>query len=42
LTPAADATGGETQKANFSGPEFEYGFAPFTVTLLELELQRKN
>ena len=34
--------GVKTQKANLSGAEFEYGFAPFTVTLLELELQGKN
>ena len=34
--------GVKTQKASFSGPEFEYEFAPFTVTLLELELQGKN
>ncbi len=34
--------GVKTQKANVSGPTFEYGFAPFTVTLLELELHGKN
>jgi alpha-L-arabinofuranosidase len=32
----------KTQKANVSGAEFEYGFAPFTVTLLELELPGKH
>ena len=37
-----DNVGVKTQKANVSGPEFEYGFAPFTVTLLELELHGKN
>ncbi len=32
----------KTQKANVSGAEFEYGFAPFTVTLLELNLPGKH
>jgi len=32
----------KTRKANFSGPEFDYEFAPFAVTLLELELHGKN
>ncbi len=31
----------KTEKANLSGSDFEYGFAPFSVTLLELELPRK-
>ena len=34
--------GVKTEKNNLSGKEFEYEFAPFTVTLLELELQGKN
>lgn len=34
--------GVKTQKASASGPAFEYGFAPFTVTLLELDLRGKN
>jgi alpha-N-arabinofuranosidase len=34
--------GVKTQKTTFSGREFDYPFAPFTVTLLELELQGKN
>ena len=29
-------------KADVSGPAFDYGFAPFTVTLLELELRKKH
>jgi len=32
----------KTRKANFSGTEFDYEFAPFAVTLLELELRGKN
>jgi alpha-L-arabinofuranosidase len=31
-----------TQNADFATPEFEYGFAPFTVTMLELKLHGKN
>ena len=34
--------GVKTRKAGIGRPEFEYGFAPFTVTLLELELHAKN
>ena len=34
--------GVKTAKADVSGSQFEYGFAPFTVTLLELELRGKN
>jgi alpha-N-arabinofuranosidase len=33
--------GVRTQKADFSGSEFDYGFAPFSVTLLELQLLGK-
>ncbi len=39
---APNRIGVRTQRASVSGPEFEYGFAPFTVTLLELELQGKD
>jgi len=31
-----------TRKVNVSGSQFAYEFAPFTVTLLELELRRQN
>lgn len=31
----------KTQKTSLSGSEFDYGFAPFSVTLLELELHGK-
>jgi len=31
-----------TRKVNFSGREFEYEFAPFTVTLLELQLRTRT
>lgn len=31
----------QTQKAQFTGNEFEYGFRPFSITLLELHLARK-
>jgi alpha-L-arabinofuranosidase len=34
--------GVKTAKASLSGSEFEYRFAPFSVTLLELELPGKN
>jgi alpha-L-arabinofuranosidase len=34
--------GVKTQKASFTGPEFEYRFLPFSLTLLELELQAKR
>jgi alpha-L-arabinofuranosidase len=34
--------GVKTQQAGVTGAEFEYGFAPFSVTLLELELRGKN
>ena len=34
--------GVKNQKVNVGGGEFEYGFTPFSVTLLELELQGKN
>jgi alpha-L-arabinofuranosidase len=34
--------GVKTAKAGVSGREFEFGFATFTVTLLELELSRTN
>jgi alpha-N-arabinofuranosidase len=34
--------GVKIRRVNFSGSEFEYGFAPFTVTLLELELHGEN
>jgi hypothetical protein len=33
--------GVRTPKANFSGSEFDYGFAPFSVILLELQLLGK-
>jgi len=31
-----------TEKADFSGSGFEYSFAPFTVTLLELQMRARN
>jgi alpha-L-arabinofuranosidase len=31
-----------TRKVNFSGPGFEYSFAPFAVTLLELQMHENN
>ncbi len=34
--------GVKTEKTSLSGSDFKYEFAPFTVTLLELELQGKN
>ena len=39
---APNRVGVKARKANVGGPQVEYGFAPFTVTLLELELRRKN
>ncbi len=37
-----DRVGVRTRKVNLTGSEFEYSFAPFAVTLLELQMRERN
>jgi alpha-L-arabinofuranosidase len=37
-----DRVGVRSGKVNFSGSGFDYNFAPFTVTLLELQMRARN